>query len=196
MIRVKCYFGDNSSLANEIQKEMKVLNRKLLKAKDKNTKREIHKNLGSFQKKKAKGNNFCSGLEIACWIALFKGLGNTLFKRLADLYGDDVMSMPIVQYSMHELIMTWSSKELYNNKKDEKESILNEGEAEIAIAHARRLIQSGVHTSHIGVITPYSAQVVLLRVLSTKDDKLEELKISTVDGLGGGWGISDYCFNG
>ncbi|CAI9284983.1 unnamed protein product [Lactuca saligna] len=45
-----------------------------------------------------------------------KGLGNTLFKRLAYLYGDDVMSMVTVQYSMHELIMTWSSKELYNNK--------------------------------------------------------------------------------
>ncbi|KAL7610849.1 hypothetical protein Lser_V15G10896 [Lactuca serriola] len=44
-------------------------------------------------------------------------------------------------------------------KKDEEESILNEGEAEIAIAHARRLIQSGVHASDIGVITPYSAQV-------------------------------------
>ncbi|CAI9282466.1 unnamed protein product [Lactuca saligna] len=83
----------------------------------------------------------CLGLEIACWIALFKGsrcllsgdhlqlpptirsveaekkgLGNTLFKRLAELYGDDVMSMLTVQYSMHELIMTWSSKELYNNK--------------------------------------------------------------------------------
>ncbi|KAL7610851.1 hypothetical protein Lser_V15G10895 [Lactuca serriola] len=26
------------------------------------------------------------------------------------------MSMLTVQYSMHELIMTWSSKELYNNK--------------------------------------------------------------------------------
>lgn len=57
LIIVRCYFGDNSSLANDIRKEMKVLNSKLLKAKDKNTKSEIHKNLGFFQKKKAKGNN-------------------------------------------------------------------------------------------------------------------------------------------
>lgn len=45
-----------------------------------------------------------------------KGLGNTLFERLADLYGEAVMSMLTVQYRMHELIMSWSSKELYNNK--------------------------------------------------------------------------------
>lgn len=45
-----------------------------------------------------------------------KGLGRTLFERLADLYGDEVMSMLTVQYRMHEHIMNWSSKELYNSK--------------------------------------------------------------------------------
>ena len=45
-----------------------------------------------------------------------KGLGRTLFERLADFYGDEVMSMLTVQYRMHELIMNWSSKELYNSK--------------------------------------------------------------------------------
>lgn len=45
-----------------------------------------------------------------------KGLGRTLFERLADLYGDDVMSMLTVQYRMHELIMNWSSEELYQGK--------------------------------------------------------------------------------
>lgn len=32
------------------------------------------------------------------------------------MYGDEVMSMLTVQYRMHELIMNWSSKELYNSK--------------------------------------------------------------------------------
>lgn len=32
------------------------------------------------------------------------------------MYGDDVVSMLTVQYRMHELIMNWSSKELYNSK--------------------------------------------------------------------------------
>ena len=44
-------------------------------------------------------------------------------------------------------------------KKDGEESTLNEGEAEVAISHAKRLVQTGVHASDIGIITPYTAQV-------------------------------------
>ncbi|KAF5201434.1 Dna-binding protein smubp-2 [Thalictrum thalictroides] len=190
-------------------------------------------------------------LEIACWIALLKGsrcilagdhlqlpptiqsaeaerkgLGRTLFERLAGLYGDEVMAMLTVQYRMHELIMDYSSKELYDSKlkahscvaghmlydldnvqrsssteptlllvdiagcdmeekKDEEDSTLNEGEADVAIAHARRLIQSGVQPSDIGIITPYAAQVVLMRMIRSKDDKLKDVEISTVDGFQG-----------
>lgn len=190
-------------------------------------------------------------LEIACWIALLKGsrcilagdhlqlpptiqsveaekkgLGRTLFERLADLYGDEVMSMLTVQYRMHELIMNWSSKELYNSKitahpsvaahmlsdledvkkssstestlllidtagcdmeekKDEEDSTMNEGEAEVAISHAKRLVDSGVQASDIGIITPYAAQVVLLKMMKNNDDKLKDMEISTVDGFQG-----------
>ncbi|KAM7524538.1 hypothetical protein LguiA_014440 [Lonicera macranthoides] len=280
--------GDNSSLANDIRKEMKSLNGKLLKAKDRNTRRDIRKELKMLSKEERKrqqlavtdvlknadvvlttltgslsrkldGFSFdlviideaAQALEIACWIALLKGsrcilagdhlqlpptiqsveaekkgLGRTLFERLADLYGDEVISMLTVQYRMHELIMNWSSKELYDSKvkahasvaahmlydredvkkssstestlllidsagcdmeekKDEEDSTLNEGEAEVAIAHARRLVQSGVRASDIGIITPYAAQVVLLKMLRSKEDKLIELEISTVDGFQG-----------
>jgi superfamily I DNA and/or RNA helicase len=45
-----------------------------------------------------------------------KGYGCTLFERLAALYGDDITSMLTVQYRMHELIMQWSSHELYDDK--------------------------------------------------------------------------------
>ncbi|XP_021740949.1 DNA-binding protein SMUBP-2-like isoform X1 [Chenopodium quinoa] len=190
-------------------------------------------------------------LEVACWIALLKGsrcilagdhlqlpptiqsveaekkgLGRTLFERLADLYGDDIMSMLTVQYRMHKLIMDWSSKELYDSKieahscvaahmlydlegvkkttateatillidtagcdmeekKDEEDSTLNDGEAEVAIAHAKRLIDSGVQASNIGIITPYNAQVVALRMLKSNDIKLKDMEISTVDGFQG-----------
>jgi superfamily I DNA and/or RNA helicase len=44
-------------------------------------------------------------------------------------------------------------------KKDEEDSTLNEGEAEVAMAHAKRLVQSGVQASDIGIIAPYAAQV-------------------------------------
>nr|XP_027086707.1 DNA-binding protein SMUBP-2-like [Coffea arabica] len=58
-------------------------------------------------------------------------------------------------------------------KKDEEDSTLNEGEAEISIAHARRLVQSGVQASDIGIITPYAAQVVFLKMLKCNHDKLK-----------------------
>ncbi|XP_021282252.1 DNA-binding protein SMUBP-2 isoform X1 [Herrania umbratica] len=280
--------GDNSSLANDIRKEMKALNGKLLKTKDRNTRRDIQKELRTLSKEERKRQQLAvtdviknadvilttltgafsrkldnttfdlviideaaQALEIACWMALLKGsrcilagdhlqlpptiqsveaerkgLGRTLFERLADLYGDKVTSMLTVQYRMHELIMNWSSKELYNSKieahpsvaahmlfdlenvkrlssteptlllidiagcdmeekKDEEESTLNEGEAEVAISHAKRLVQSGVHASDIGIITPYAAQVVLLKTLKSNEDKLKDMEISTVDGFQG-----------
>ncbi|KAJ6792790.1 DNA-binding protein SMUBP-2 [Iris pallida] len=280
--------GDNSTLANDIRKEMRVLNGKLLKTKDRNTKRDIRKELKMLAKEEKKrqqlavtdviknadvvlttltgawtrkldNNTFdlviideaAQALEIACWLALLKGsrcilagdhlqlpptiqsteaekkgLGKTLFERLAGLYGEEVMSMLTVQYRMHELIMNWSSKELYSSKieahssvsrhmlydlegvkrspsteptlllidtagcdmeekKDEEDSTLNEGEAEVAVAHAKRLVESGLHPSNIGIITPYAAQVVCLRVLRGKDDKLKDVEISTVDGFQG-----------
>ncbi|XP_027350384.1 DNA-binding protein SMUBP-2 isoform X2 [Abrus precatorius] len=180
-------------------------------------------------------------LEIACWIPLLKGsrcilagdhlqlpptiqsveaekkgLGRTLFERLSEMYGDEITSMLTVQYRMHELIMNWSSKELYNSKikahpsvaahtlsglegakrtssteptlllidiagcdmeekKDEEDSTFNEGEAEVTVAHAKRLMQSGVLPSDIGIITPYAAQ----------EDRLKDVEISTVDGFQG-----------
>ncbi|XP_058072374.1 uncharacterized protein LOC131221204 isoform X2 [Magnolia sinica] len=280
--------GDNSALANDIRKEMKVLNGKLLKTKDRNTKRDIRKELRTLAKEERKrqqlaitdviknadvvlttltgasshkleGTTFdlviideaAQALEVACWMALLKGsrcilagdhlqlpptiqsveaerkgLGKTLFERLASLYGDEVMAMLTVQYRMHELIMDWSSKELYDSKikahpsvaghmlydleavqksssteptlilidiagcdmeekKDEEDSTMNEGEAAVAIAHAKRLVESGVLSSDIGIITPYAAQVVLLRMMRSKEDKLKEMEISTVDGFQG-----------
>lgn len=280
--------GDNSSLANDIRREMKALNGKLLKAKDRNTKRDIRKELRVLSKEERKRQQLAvtdviknadvilatltgassrkldhtsfdlviideaaQALEVACWIALLKGsrcilagdhlqlpptiqsaeaekkgLGRTLFERLADLYGDEMMSMLTVQYRMHELIMNWSSKELYDSKikahpsvaahmlcdhedvkktssteptiliidtagcdmeekKDEEDSTFNEGEAEVAISHAKRLLESGVLASDIGIITPYAAQVVLLKTLRSKADMLKDVEISTVDGFQG-----------
>ncbi|KAK2363348.1 DNA-binding protein SMUBP-2 [Trifolium repens] len=280
--------GDNSGLTNDIRKEMKVLNGKLLKTKEKNTRREIQKELrtlsreerkrqqlavtdviktadvvlttliGAFTKKLDRTSfdlviidEAAQALEVACWIPLLKGtrcilagdhlqlpptiqsveaekkgLGRTLFERLAELYGDEVTSMLTVQYRMHQLIMDWSSKELYNSKvkahpsvaahmlydledvkrtssteptlllidtagcdmdekKDEEDSTLNEGESEVAMAHAKRLVQSGVLPSDIGIITPYAAQVVLLKMLRNKENSLKDIEISTVDGFQG-----------
>ncbi|KAG4913004.1 hypothetical protein AAZX31_19G128600 [Glycine max] len=280
--------GDNSGLANDIRKEMKALNGKLLKTKDRNTRKDIQRELRTLSKEERKRQQLAvtdvlksadvilttligafskkldstsfdlviideaaQALEIACWIPLLKGsrcvlagdhlqlpptiqsveaekkgLGRTLFERLAEVYGDEITSMLTVQYRMHELIMDWSSKELYNSKikahpsvtahmlydlegvkrttsteptlllidtagcdmeekKDEEDSTFNEGEAEVTVAHAKRLVQSGVIPSDIGIITPYAAQVVLLKMLKNKEDRLKDVEISTVDGFQG-----------
>ncbi|TVU46299.1 hypothetical protein EJB05_05825 [Eragrostis curvula] len=265
-----------------------ALNSKLLKAKDRNTKRDIRKELKTLAKeerkrqqlaitdvlknadvvlttltgassKKLNGITFdlvvideaAQALEVACWMALLKGprcilagdhlqlpptiqsveaekkgMGKTLFERLTEAYGEEITSMLTIQYRMHELIMNWSSKELYSNKikahssvaghmlydleevkcsssteptiilidttgcdmeevKDEEESTMNEGEAAVSIAHAKLLVESGVHASDIGIITPYSAQVTCLKMMRNKDAKLKDLEISTVDGFQG-----------
>ncbi|KAJ3695694.1 hypothetical protein LUZ60_001071 [Juncus effusus] len=70
-------------------------------------------------------------------------------------------------------------------KKDEEESVLNEGEAQVCVAHALRLVESGVSASDIGIITPYNAQVVYLKILRSKEAKLKDVEISTVDGFQG-----------
>jgi len=46
-------------------------------------------------------------------------------------------------------------------KKDEEDSTLNEGEAAVALTHAKRLVESGLSPSDIGIITPYAAQVLV-----------------------------------
>ncbi|XP_020093137.1 DNA-binding protein SMUBP-2 isoform X2 [Ananas comosus] len=279
--------GDNSSLAGDIRKEMKVLNGKLLKVKDRNTKREIRKELRTLAREERKRQQLAvsdvvknadvvlttltgafsrklenttfdlviideaaQALEVACWIALLKGsrcmlagdhmqlaptvqsvqaerkgLGKTLFERLVGLYGEEIMSMLTVQYRMHDLIMRWSSKELYNDKiiahpsvsghklydledvkrsssteptlllidttgcdmeeKKDEDSTMNEGEAAVSTAHAKQLVESGVSATDIGIITPYAAQVLCLKILRSNEDKLKDVEISTVDGFQG-----------
>ena len=69
---------------------------------------------------------------------------------------------------------------------EEGDSTDNPGEAAAVMALVRRLIKSGAaQPEDIGVITPYSAQVGVLRDLRAADDNLAKLEISTVDGFQG-----------
>jgi superfamily I DNA and/or RNA helicase len=66
------------------------------------------------------------------------------------------------------------------------ESKSNEGEARAALSHAAALIAAGVPAGAIGVITPYAAQVALLRALrADAGAALSGLEISTVDAFQG-----------
>jgi superfamily I DNA and/or RNA helicase len=64
------------------------------------------------------------------------------------------------------------------------DSLSNAEEAEIAMKHVETLCNSGIDTAKIGIITPYSAQVNLLRSLRNSMFG-PELEISTVDGFQG-----------
>jgi superfamily I DNA and/or RNA helicase len=61
------------------------------------------------------------------------------------------------------------------------ESRLNAQEAELVVRKVRQLLEMGVKPSQVAVISPYSAQVRLLRKLLQQDD----LEIDTVDGFQG-----------
>ncbi|KAK9834338.1 hypothetical protein WJX81_008466 [Elliptochloris bilobata] len=63
------------------------------------------------------------------------------------------------------------------------ESRANPGEARAALAHVRRLLAAGVRPADIGVITPYNAQVALLREM--RGEALAAVEISSVDGFQG-----------
>ena len=52
-----------------------------------------------------------------------KGLGDTLFQRLHDAYGDLISRMLTVQYRMHADIMTWSSEAMYQGKLTAAETV-------------------------------------------------------------------------
>ena len=70
---------------------------------------------------------------------------------------------------------------------EEGDSKDNPGEAAATMALVRRLIRSGaVDPSDVGVITPYSAQVGVLRDFArAADESLAKVEMSTVDGFQG-----------
>eukprot|EP00897_Mesotaenium_endlicherianum_P009120 jgi/Mesen1/8236/ME000443S07386 len=90
-------------------------------------------------------------------------------------------------------------------KEEEGGSTLNEGEARVVLAHAHRLLAAGLTPDHIGIITPYSAQVSsppgrpasqlgsrrllslvgLLKEMRGEDVRMAGVEVSTVDGFQG-----------
>lgn len=61
----------------------------------------------------------------------------------------------------------------------------NEMEAMVLSKHLQSLLDSGVKPEHIGLISPYNAQVSLLKRKVVKEFGIEGIEISTVDGFQG-----------
>jgi superfamily I DNA and/or RNA helicase len=62
------------------------------------------------------------------------------------------------------------------------ESLVNEGEAELVVRHAKRLLAAGLTPGQLAIISPYRAQTVLLREALLD---VEGLEIDTVDAFQG-----------
>ena len=66
---------------------------------------------------------------------------------------------------------------------DDEDSKFNEGESELVVKYFKSLIEAGVSSKDIAIITPYNAQVSLLRSKLKTD--FEDLEIGSVDGFQG-----------
>lgn len=74
--------------------------------------------------------------------------------------------------------------DMFEKRDGEDSSYFNEGEAEAVLAHARELADLGVSQEDIGVISPYSAQVTLVKQ-NLAAGGLKDVEVSTVDGFQG-----------
>ena len=190
----------------------------------------------------------CQSTEPGCWIPLLRGdrlvlagdhcqlpptvvsqeaaaegFVTSLFERLVNHIGPDITRRLTVQYRMHQAIMEFPSRELYDGQLEahpsvrehrlcdlpgvadstgthgplefidtagasydeelepDGESRLNRQEAALLAGKVRELLDAGVAARDIGVISPYGAQVRLLRELLD----VPGLEIDTVDGFQG-----------
>lgn len=81
------------------------------------------------------------------------------------------------------LLVDTAGCEFEEEQEEEGDSRSNPGEAKAVAAHVGRLIAAGLAPPAIGVITPYNAQVALLREVLR--EKWTGLEVSSVDGFQG-----------
>lgn len=94
---------------------------------------------------------------------------------------DDILQQPWV-------LIDTSSCGYYESQEDEvgaDQSKCNEGEADVVVSHVQKLLKAGLPETAIGVISPYSGQVKLLRSKLRGSLSGRGLEISTVDSFQG-----------
>ncbi|CAI5978936.1 unnamed protein product [Closterium sp. NIES-65] len=126
--------------------------------------------------------------DIMCWASdeLYQSLlsahASVASHGLPDLPG--VVSGPVTEARL-VLVDTTGCDDVEEQREEEGESLRNEGEARVVVAHVRRLLEAGVDAGDIGIVTPYSAQVGLLKSFREDSRQLARVEISTVDGFQG-----------
>ncbi len=89
---------------------------------------------------------------------------------------DDVLASPLVFFDT-------ASCDLFESQDEETSSRSNSGEAELVCAHVEKLLKRGVAQTDIAVISPYNAQVGLIRSLI--GERFPNVEIGSVDGFQG-----------
>ena len=83
----------------------------------------------------------------------------------------------------------WESETEPDDKGNEKISVehskFNEGEAQVALNHYKKLIAAGLDGNRVALISPYSAQVSLLHELFSADVSVLEPEINSIDAFQG-----------
>ncbi|CAI5522191.1 unnamed protein product [Closterium sp. Naga37s-1] len=126
--------------------------------------------------------------DIMCWASdeLYQSLlsahASVASHGLPDLPG--VAPGPVTEARL-VLVDTTGCDDVEEQREEEGESLRNEGEARVVVAHVRRLLEAGVDAGDIGIVTPYSAQVGLLKSFREDSRQLARVEISTVDGFQG-----------
>lgn len=139
----------------------------------------------------------------------------SLFEHFIERYGEQVATLLKRQYRMHEQIAAFSSREFYNGALETADqnrewtigehppveaihvegsearasghSYRNESEAELVAEHVESLLEEGVDSGDIGVITAYRGQIGTIRSqLGGIEGHGGGVKVDTVDSFQGG----------
>jgi ATP-dependent RNA/DNA helicase IGHMBP2 len=102
--------------------------------------------------------------------------------KVTDLVTQENDNLVLIDKNL--ILVDTSNFDFYESVDEESESKFNIGEAKVCNFIINYLIKNNVLKEHIGIITPYSAQVNHLRNLMNVDE-YKELEISTVDGFQG-----------
>ncbi len=89
---------------------------------------------------------------------------------------DDLLSFPLVFFDI-------AGCGLDESQEEEASSRENKGEAELVAKHVQQLLSRGVAQSDVAVITPYNAQVQLVRSLI--GERFPNVEVGSVDGFQG-----------
>ena len=139
----------------------------------------------------------------------------SLFEHFVERYGDNIATLLRRQYRMHEQIASFSSTQFYDGdletdeqnrgwtigklppleaiqvkgeeKRAQGRSYSNKQEAELVTEEVESLLQNGVESSDIGVITAYRGQISTIRShLGGIEGNGAGVKVDTVDSFQGG----------